>query len=99
MAPPATSWWRIPALTDDNKPNFPTIFHCRWNLWRRSAPMKFNAGEPTGFLVSSVPARSDAYWRAALQWEFFQPLTPDEFAKRFGIYPSSVRCIVTRVEG
>lgn len=78
---------RCPALTDDNKPNFPTIPRLSVEALAKERANEIRRRGTDRFWYLQYQLDATLTGEQALQWEFFQPLTPDEFLKRFGNLP------------
>jgi hypothetical protein len=78
---------RTPALTDDNKPNFPTIPRLSVEALAKERANEIRRRGTDRFWYLQYQLDPTLTGEQALQWEFFQPLTPEEFAKRFGNLP------------
>ncbi len=75
---------KMPALTDDNKPNFPTIPRLSVESLAKERANEIRRRGTDRFWYLQYQLDPTLTGEQALQWEFFQPLTPEEFAKRFG---------------
>ncbi|KKL26405.1 hypothetical protein LCGC14_2395650, partial [marine sediment metagenome] len=78
---------KTPALTDDNKPNFPTIPRLSVEALAKERANEIRRRGTDRFWYLQYQLDPTLTGEQALQWEFFQPLTPEEFAKRFGNMP------------
>ena len=78
---------RCPALTDDNQPNFPTIPRLSVAALAKERANEIRRRGTDRFWYLQYQLDPTLTGEQALQWEFFQPLTPTEFAKRFGNLP------------
>ena len=78
---------KIPALTDDNKPNFPTIPRLSVESLAKERANEIRRRGTDRFWYLQYQLDPTLTGEQALQWEFFQPLTPDELARRFGNLP------------
>jgi hypothetical protein len=78
---------KTPALTDDNKPNFPTIPRLSVEALAKERANEIRRRGTDRFWYLQYQLDPTLTGEQALQWEFFQPLTPDEFAKRFAHLP------------
>ena len=78
---------RTPALTDDNKPNFPTIPRLSVEALAKERANEIRRRGTDRFWYLQYQLDPTLTGEQALQWEFFQPLTPEDFAKRFGNLP------------
>ncbi len=78
---------KTPALTDDNKPNFPTIDRLSVEALAKERANEIRRRGTDRFWYLQYQLDPTLTGEQALQWEFFQPLTPEEFAKRFGNMP------------
>lgn len=76
-----------PALTDDNKPNFPTIPRLSVESLAKERANEIRRRGTDRFWYLQYQLDPTLTGEQALQWEFFQPLTPEEMAKRFGHLP------------
>ncbi len=85
---------RTPALTDDNKPNFPTIPKLSVEALAKERANEIKRRGTDRFWYLQYQLDPTLTGEQALQWEFFQPLTPSEFAAKFGNLPKfrSVYC-------
>lgn len=75
------------ALTDDNKPNFPTIPRLTVEALAKERANEIRRRGTDRFWYLQYQLDPTLTGEQALQWEFFQPLTPEEFAKKFGNLP------------
>ena len=78
---------KMPALTDDNKPNFPTIPRLSVEALAKERANEIRRRGTDRFWYLQYQLDPTLTGEQALQWEFFQPLTPEQFAKRFGHMP------------
>jgi len=78
---------KIPALTDDNRPNFPTIPRLSVEALAKERANEIRRRGTDRFWYLQYQLDATLTGEQALQWEFFQPLTPQEFVKRFGNLP------------
>ena len=78
---------RTPALTDDNKPNFPTIPRLSIAELAKERANEIRRRGTDRFWYLQYQLDPTLTGEQALQWEFFQALTPQEFASRFGNIP------------
>lgn len=78
---------KTPALTDDNEPNFPTIPRLSVEALAKERANEIRRRGTDRFWYLQYQLDPTMTGEQALQWEFFQPLTPEEFAKRFGNLP------------
>lgn len=78
---------RTPALTDDNKPNFPTIPRLSVDALAKERANEIRRRGTDRFWYLQYQLDPTLTGEQALQWDFFQPLTPEQFAKRFGNMP------------
>ena len=78
---------RTPALTDDNKPNFPTIPRLSVDALAKERANEIRRRGTDRFWYLQYMLDATLTGEQALQWESFQPLTPADFAKRFGNLP------------
>lgn len=78
---------RTPALTDDNKPNFPTIPRLSVEALAKERANEIRRRGTDRFWYLQYQLDPTLTGEQALQWEYFQPLTPMEFASRFGNMP------------
>ena len=78
---------KCPALTDDNKPNFPTIPKLSVESLAKERANEIRRRGTDRFWYLQYQLDPTLTGEQALQWEFFQPLTPEQFAKRFGHLP------------
>lgn len=83
---------RTPALTDDNKPNFPTIPRLSVEELAKERANEIRRRGTDRFWYLQYMLDPTLTGEQALQWEFFQPLTPTEFAQKFGNLPK-FRCV------
>lgn len=83
---------KTPALTDDNKPNFPTIPRLSVESLAKERANEIRRRGTDRFWYLQYQLDPTLTGEQALQWEFFQPLTPEGFAKKFGNLPK-FRCI------
>ena len=75
------------ALTDDNQPNFPTIPRLSVEALAKERANEIRRRGTDRFWYLQYQLDPTMTGEQALQWEFFQPLTPTEFAKKFGNMP------------
>jgi hypothetical protein len=78
---------RTPALTDDNQPNFPTIPRLSVESLAKERANEIRRRGTDRFWYLQYQLDPTLTGEQALQWEFFQPLTPEEFATRFAPLP------------
>lgn len=78
---------RTPALTDDNQPNFPTIPRLSVDALAKERANEIRRRGTDRFWYLQYMLDPTLTGEQALQWEFFQPLTPEEFISRFGNLP------------
>lgn len=78
---------RTPALTDDNQPNFPTIPRLSVESMAKERANEIRRRGTDRFWYLQYQLDATLTGEQALQWEMFQPITPDELAKRFGPLP------------
>jgi len=78
---------RTPALTDDNQPNFPTIARLSVASLAQERANEIKRRGTDRFWYLQYQLDPTLTGEQALQWEFFQPLTPAEFAARFANLP------------
>ena len=78
---------RTPALTDDNKPNFPTIPRLSVENLAKERANEMRRRGTDRFWYLQYMLDPTLTGEQALQWEHFIPLTPEEFKKRFGNLP------------
>lgn len=78
---------RKPALSDDNQPNFPTIPRLSVDALAKERANEIRRRGTDRFWYLQYQLDPTLTGEQALQWEFFQPLTPAEFAMRFGNLP------------
>ena len=85
---------KTPALTPDNQPNFPTIPRLSVEALARERANEIRRRGTDRFWYLQYMLDPSMTGEQALQWEFFQPLTPEEFVKRFANMPKfrSVYC-------
>jgi hypothetical protein len=85
---------KTPALTADNQPNFPSIPKLTVQALGRERANEIRRRGTDRFWYLQYMLDPTLTGEQALQWDFFQPLTPEEFAKRFGHLPRfrSVYC-------
>ena len=83
-----------PALDDANNPNFPTIPRLSVEALAKERANEIRRRGTDRFWYLQYQLDPTLTGEQALQWEFFQPLTPIEFAKRFGNMPKfrSIYC-------
>jgi hypothetical protein len=78
---------KTPALTNDNKENFPTIPRLSVESLAKERANEIRRRGTDRFWYLQYQLDPTLTGEQALQWEFFQPLTPEEFVKRFGPMP------------
>lgn len=78
---------KTPALTDDNKPNFPTIPRLSVEALAKERANEMKRRGTDRFWYLQYQLDPTLTGEQAMQWEFFQPLTPADFAKRYGNLP------------
>lgn len=78
---------KTPALSDDNKPNFPTIPRLSVEALAKERANEIKRRGTDRFWYLQYQLDPTLTGEQALQWEFFQPLTPEQFAKKFGNLP------------
>ena len=78
---------KTPALTDDNQPNFPTIPRLSVKALAKERANEIRRRGTDRFWYLQYMLDPTLTGEQALQWEFFQPLTPTEFISRFGNLP------------
>lgn len=78
---------KCPALTDDNQPNFPTIPRLSVEALAKERANEIKRRGTDRFWYLQYQLDPTLTGEQALQWEYFQPLTPTEFAQRFGNLP------------
>lgn len=78
---------RVPALTDDNKPNFPTIPRLSVDSLAKERANEIRRRGTDRFWYLQYQLDPTLTGEQALQWDFFQALTPEEMLKRFGHLP------------
>lgn len=83
---------KTPALTADNQPNFPTIPRLSVEALAKERANEIRRRGTDRFWYLQYQLDPTLTGEQALQWEFFQPLTPQEFATRFGNLPK-FRCV------
>lgn len=85
---------KTPALTDANEPNFPTIPRLTVAALAKERANEIRRRGTDRFWYLQYQLDPTLTGEQALQWELFQPLTPMEFAKKFGNLPKfrSVYC-------
>jgi hypothetical protein len=85
---------KCPALTDNNEENFPTIPRLTVAALAKERANEIRRRGTDRFWYLQYQLDPTLTGEQALQWEFFQPLTPEEFAKRFAPLPKfrSVYC-------
>lgn len=85
---------KCPALSETNEPHFPTIPRLTVKALARERANEIRRRGTDRFWYLQYMLDPTLTGEQALQWEFFQPLTPEEFAKRFGNLPKfrSVYC-------
>jgi hypothetical protein len=76
-----------PALTDDNKENFPTIPRLSVDALAKERANEIRRRGTDRFWYLQYQLDPTLTGEQALQWEFFQRLSPEEFASRFGHLP------------
>ncbi len=75
------------ALDDANKPNFPTIPKLTVDALAKERANEIRRRGTDRFWYLQYMLDATLTGEQALQWEFFQPLTPEQFVKRFGPLP------------
>lgn len=89
-------YWVIktPALSDDNQPNFPTIPRLSVASLAKERANEIRRRGTDRFWYMQYQLDPSLTGEQAMQWEWFQPLTPTEYAERFGKLPKfrSVYC-------
>jgi hypothetical protein len=85
---------KTPCLTEDNQPNFPTIPRLSVASMAKERANEIRRRGTDRFWYLQYQLDATMTGEQAFQWEFFQPLTPEEFAKRYGNMPKfrSVYC-------
>jgi len=85
---------KTPALTDDNQENFPTIPRLTVAALAKERANEITRRGTDRFWYLQYQLDPTLTGEQALQWEFFQPLSPEEFHERFGNMPKfrSVYC-------
>lgn len=85
---------KTPALTDDNKPNFPTIPRLSVANLAKERANEIKRRGTDRFWYLQYQLDPTLTGEQALQWDFFQKITPEEMVKRFGNLPKfrSVYC-------
>jgi hypothetical protein len=78
---------KTPALSADNKPNFPTIPRLSVESLAKERANEIRRRGTDRFWYLQYQLDATLTGEQALQWEHFQPLTPVEFAKMFGHLP------------
>jgi len=78
---------KVPALTDDNAPNFPTIPRLSVPALAKERANEMRRRGTDRFWYLQYMLDATLTGEQAMQWEWFQPLTPQEFAGRFGNLP------------
>jgi hypothetical protein len=78
---------KTPALTDANEPNFPTIPRLSVSALAKERANEIRRRGTDRFWYLQYQLDPTLTGEQALQWEFFQPLTPEEFRKRYGNMP------------
>ena len=78
---------RTPALDEANNPNFPTIPRLSVESLAKERANEIRRRGTDRFWYMQYQLDCTLTGEQALQWEFFQPLTPEEYAKRFGALP------------
>ena len=78
---------KTPALTDDNKPNFPTIPRLSVESLAKERANEIRRRGTDRFWYLQYQLDATLTGEQALQWGFFQPLTPEEYKARFGALP------------
>jgi hypothetical protein len=75
------------ALDDANEPNFPTIPRLSVDSLAKERANEIRRRGTDKFWYLQYQLDATLTGDQALQWEFFQPLTPEEYATRFGPLP------------
>ena len=78
---------RKPALTDTNEPNFPTIPRLSVEALAKERANEIRRRGTDRFWYLQYQLDPTLTGEQALQWEFFQPLSAEDFAKRFANMP------------
>ncbi|KKL17238.1 hypothetical protein LCGC14_2487560, partial [marine sediment metagenome] len=78
---------KTPALTKDNKLNFPSIPQLSINSLAQERANEIRRRGTDRFWYLQYMLDPTLTGEQAMQWECFQPLTPVEFAKKFGNMP------------
>jgi hypothetical protein len=78
---------KTPCLDEDNQPNFPTIPRLSVASMAKERANEIRRRGTDRFWYLQYQLDPTMTGEQALQWEFFQPLTPEDFAKRYGHLP------------
>jgi len=78
---------KTPALTEDNQPNFPTIPRLSVEALAKERANEIRRRNTDRFWYLQYQLDPSMTGEQAFQWDFFQPLTPEEFAAKFGNLP------------
>lgn len=78
---------RTPALTEDNKPNFPTIPRLSVEALAKERANEIRRRGTDRFWYLQYQLDPTLTGEQAMTWDWFQRLTPDELSKRFGNLP------------
>lgn len=78
---------RTPALDDDNKPNFPTIPRLSVESLAKERANEIRRRGTDRFWYLQYMLDPTLTGEQAMQFDWFQPLTGEEHAKKFGILP------------
>ena len=78
---------KTPALDEANQPNFPTIQRLSVASLAKERANEIRRRGTDRFWYMQYQLDPTIAGDQALSWEFFQPLTPTEFAQRFGNLP------------
>lgn len=78
---------KTPALDEDNQPNFPTIPQLSVERLAKERANEIARRGTDRFWFLQYMLDATLTGDQAMQWDWFQPLTPKEFADRFGQLP------------
>jgi hypothetical protein len=78
---------KTPALSDDNKPNFPTIPRLSVDALAKERANEIRRRGTDRFWYLQYQLDPTLTGEQALQWEYFQPLSAEDIAKQFGSLP------------
>lgn len=77
---------KVPALDEENRENFPTIPRLQKRALARERAREINARGTDRFWHLQYMLDAISTGEQALQWEFFQPLSPEQLQARFGTF-------------